>query len=89
MDSSSDGDAGKCEMMALPVKRLWFLFLSLPGRSKEASFFSISPAAAVTQTWNESLSPATLVMDTNPWLTDLILLSPLPVVFLSAFPRRA
>lgn len=28
-------------------------------------------------------------MDTNPRLTYLILLSPLPVVFLSAFPRRA
>lgn len=28
-------------------------------------------------------------MDTNPWLTYLILLSLLPVVFLSAFPHRA
>lgn len=43
----------------------------------------------MTQTLNEPPSPATLVMDTNPWLTYLILLSPLPVVFLSAFPHRA
>lgn len=79
-------DAVKCEMMVSPVKGLWFLFSALTRSLQTSLFFSISPAAAVTQTWNESLSPATLVMDTNPWLTYLILLSPLPVVFLSAFP---
>lgn len=67
-----------------------FFSLPLPGRSKQTSFLPVSPGCGcVTQTLNEPPSPATLVMDTNPWLTYLILLSPLPVAFLSASPHRA
>lgn len=47
-----------------------------------------NPLLLPPRTTNEPLSPATLVMDSNPRLTYLILSSPLPVVFLSASPRR-